>query len=325
MNPKPHYDKDVVKQAASGRWVDIIAHFGGVDPAILDGRHGPCPRCSDGGGKDRFRAFKDFAETGGVLCNKCHNQENGDGLSTLGWLTGETFPVVLAKVAEYLGIAPSANGHANGNGKPKNGGSLRDKVEWSSVSDTLVNSLGPAWCATKPPITMAALKAASVKFCRWPKGPSAGRCLALDGRKIDGDNAELSAILLYSLDAPMFPAFGKLDERKTHLVGGSVESWIWAGNVETLKSAKVVIKCEGPSDFLALLSIGLPAGWVAITNACGANSANPKKLDFSWAAGKLVIIVGDADKPDKMGPDDSPRRFTRPARRKSAWCPCPMR
>jgi hypothetical protein len=63
----------------------------------------------------------------------------------------------------------------------------------------------------------------------------------------------------------------------------------------------VVVKVEGPSDLLAVLSIGLPPGWVAITNACGAKSANPAKLDFGFAVGKRIIIVGDADKLGQEG------------------------
>ena len=298
------HDVATVRRSAQGRWVEIIAHLGGVDPAILDGRHGPCPRC---GGTDRFRAFGDVADSGGVICGQCHNEENGDGFSTLGWLAGEKFPDVLRKVAEYVGVAPSANGRTNekSNGKLKNGESLKDKVEWSKNGDTFIETLGPAWCASKPPITMDAAKAADVKFCRWPKGPSAYRCLALDGRKIDGDAAACCAILLYNLDAPEFPTFGKLPARKTHLVKGSSEGWIWAGTVETLKAAKVVVKVEGPTDFLALLSIGLPADWLVLTNSCGAKSANPKKLDFLWAAGKQIVIVGDADEPGQ----DGARRF----------------
>jgi hypothetical protein len=296
MSTTPHYDKDAVKRAARGRWLDIIAKLGRVDPAILDGRHGPCPRCQ---GTDRFRAFDDVAQSGGLFCNNCHDQKNGDGFSALQWLQGWDFAVTLRKVAEYLGLQPSTNGHAKKNGKA---GDLQDQVEWSKASDTILERLGPAWCQSKPPIKLEALKAAGVKFCRWPKkAPSAHRCLALAGRKIDGDNATLAAVLLYNLDAPEFPAFGSLDARKTHLVKGSTESWIWAGNVDTLKAATAIVKVEGPSDLLALLSIGLPAGWVAITNACGAKSANPKKLDFNFSVGKPVLGVGDADEPGQEG------------------------
>ena len=43
---------DVIKAAATGRWVEILTSLGGVAAKLLDGRHHPCPKC---GGKDRFR------------------------------------------------------------------------------------------------------------------------------------------------------------------------------------------------------------------------------------------------------------------------------
>jgi hypothetical protein len=251
------FDVATVKRAASGRWLEIIVRFGGVDPAILDGRHGPCPRCL---GEDRFRAFKDFPENGGVICGQCHDQANGDGFATLQWLCGWDFWETLRKVAEYLGIAPSTNSHAKSNGNCSKGESLTDRVEWSTAGDSHLEPLVPKWCTTKPPIKPEAVKAIGGKFCRWPKGPSAHRCLALAGRKINGDEAEQAALLLYNLDASEFPAFGSLSARKTHLVGGSKEAWIWAGTVDTLRAAETIVKAEGPSDLLALMSIGLPAG-----------------------------------------------------------------
>lgn len=103
----PRVEAADIKQAAAGRWREILERVGGIDPAILDGQHHACPRC---GGTDRFRAFDDG--TGGVFCNQCHATENGDGLSTLQWLLNCDFPTALAHVADYLGVKPSTNGHA---------------------------------------------------------------------------------------------------------------------------------------------------------------------------------------------------------------------
>ncbi len=61
------------------------------------------------------------------------------------------------------------------------------------------------------------------------------------------------------------------------------------------------MKCEGLPDAMALHSAGLPPGWIALTNACGATSANPENLDFSWANGKKIIVAGDADEPGQKG------------------------
>jgi phage/plasmid primase-like uncharacterized protein len=98
-------DSRDVKRAAVGRWRDILTSVGGFDPAVLDGRHHPCPRC---GGTDRFRLVDEAA--GAVLCNKCFSERNGDGLAALMWANNWTFPEALHRTAAYLGI----NGRANG-------------------------------------------------------------------------------------------------------------------------------------------------------------------------------------------------------------------
>lgn len=97
-------DSEAVKQVASGRWPEIIVSVGSVPADILDGRHHPCPRC---GGTDRFRTFDDFADTGGTLCNQCH-QKGGDGFSTLQWLLDSSFPEVLNLTASYLAMNGTA-------------------------------------------------------------------------------------------------------------------------------------------------------------------------------------------------------------------------
>ena len=91
------YDVSDVKQEARGQWPDILAEVGGLDPAVFDGRHHPCPKC---GGKDRFRFIDD--EAGAVFCNQCFATENGDGLAAIQWLLDCDFPTALTAVAEYL-------------------------------------------------------------------------------------------------------------------------------------------------------------------------------------------------------------------------------
>ncbi len=104
MIQKSHEAADV-KHAAAGRWVEILCHLGGVDESSLDGRHHPCPKC---GGTDRFRMID--ADAGACFCNKCFNQENGDGFAALQWLNGWSFPEAISAVAEHLGTAAPANG-----------------------------------------------------------------------------------------------------------------------------------------------------------------------------------------------------------------------
>jgi len=104
-------DVDAIKRAAAGKWREIIATLGGIDSAILDGTHCACPKC---GGTDRFRAFDDFAETGGLICNQCHSKHNSDGISALMWLCGWSFKNTMAQLARYLKIEPKRDGGRDG-------------------------------------------------------------------------------------------------------------------------------------------------------------------------------------------------------------------
>ena len=93
-----------IKAAASGRWPEILTTVGGIDPALLDGKHHPCPKC---GGKDRFRLID--AGAGAVYCNQCFNSGNGDGLAAIAWMRGWDFKDTCREVAAHLGL----------NGKPQ--------------------------------------------------------------------------------------------------------------------------------------------------------------------------------------------------------------
>ena len=90
---------DAIKLAASGRWRDILIHAG-FPAECLTGKHQPCPKC---GGIDRFRAFKDIDETGGVFCSKCF-EKGSDGFDSVRWFLGYDFPQAKRLVADYLGL-----------------------------------------------------------------------------------------------------------------------------------------------------------------------------------------------------------------------------
>ncbi|MFH1924154.1 MAG: primase-helicase zinc-binding domain-containing protein, partial [Planctomycetota bacterium] len=291
-NGHGHHNVEAVKQALRGRAVDVLEHVAGIPRDVLDGRHHPCPLC---GGKDRFRLID--AEVGAVYCNNCFDSKNGDALAAVQHFRNVEFPEALPLVGEYLGIQgiqPSPNGHA----KQARSQNLLKKVQWIPLDSDQWNAIVSEWCKYKPPITPEAVAAFRGRFCVWPtKGPG-NRCVAFPGYNL---NRELKALLLYRLDGKPFPVLKGLGERKTHLVGGSRESWIVPGQLDDLIDATTLVKCEGLTDALALWSIGLPKSWVPITNACGARSANPEKLDFSIGANKQVPIMGDADQPGQEG------------------------
>ena len=99
MNEHGRFDVAAVKQAAAGRWAEILAKVGGIAPEVLDGQHHPCPKC---GGVDRFRLIDQDA--GACLCNQCFNKGNGDGIAAVRWLCGWNFSTALREIGSYLGL-----------------------------------------------------------------------------------------------------------------------------------------------------------------------------------------------------------------------------
>ena len=93
---------EALKRQAAGRWPELLSELGGVPSDVLDGRNHPCPKC---GGTDRFRLIDVAA--GALYCNQCFNQDNGDGIAALRWLTGWTFPEAVNALAEYMDAANS--------------------------------------------------------------------------------------------------------------------------------------------------------------------------------------------------------------------------
>lgn len=86
-----------VSMTASGRWVEILTHFG-IAIEYLTKCHGPCPAC---GGKDRFR-FDNKNDSGSYFCNQQCGA--GDGFRLLQAVYGYTASDALHLVANYLGF-----------------------------------------------------------------------------------------------------------------------------------------------------------------------------------------------------------------------------
>lgn len=86
-----------VSMAASGRWVEILTHFG-IAARYLSKCHGPCPAC---GGKDRFR-FDNKNDSGSFYCNQQCGA--GDGFQLLQLIYGYSASDALHLVANYLGF-----------------------------------------------------------------------------------------------------------------------------------------------------------------------------------------------------------------------------
>jgi hypothetical protein len=135
----------------------------------------------------------------------------------------------------------------------------------------------------------------------WPSRDQSQAVIGFHG--YNGCDGEPTSLLLYRADGELFSAFGKLRERKTHLVGGSVNGWIHCGGLERTKKADVIWRVEGLPDGLALLPL-LPASHAVVTAACGAgwNKQSPdRNPTLSIFTDKVVIGVGDADEPGQRG------------------------
>jgi len=103
---KGRLDAAEIKRRAAGRWVEILQAVCGLPAEKMNPQvHSPCPQC---GGTDRFRAFDNVAETGGLFCNQCFSERNSDGFAAVQWLTGATFPEAVRLVAEFIGSAPAS-------------------------------------------------------------------------------------------------------------------------------------------------------------------------------------------------------------------------
>jgi len=105
-------DADEIKRQAAGRCVQILASVCGLTDQQLNPRiHQPCPDC---GGTDRFRAFDDVNETGGLLCNQCGSRS--DLFESIQWLRRCTFPESVKLAADAIGITSTSQG--NGHHRP---------------------------------------------------------------------------------------------------------------------------------------------------------------------------------------------------------------
>jgi len=280
-----------IKSAAKGRWPEILSAVGGIDRELLDGKHHPCPKC---GGTDRFRAID--IDAGALFCNQCFDTENGDGLSAIGWLRDCDFPTAVSSVADYVGIKPSSNGQGKRKPRGKISKLAENIAKLGAVYPTIHDALLSMYAEAKPPITPKGIKKCGGVPVIW----CGQRCIRLDG--YTQARKKPAAVVLARVDGRPFPATEHLLERKTHSLGGSINSWLTSGTPEEIKQARTALDVEGTTDFLGAAS-NLPPGWVVVTNTCGAKARG--KLPCEWVGGKQVVVVGDTDEPGQEGIEQS--------------------
>lgn len=86
-----------IRQAARGRWPEILAEIVGAD--YLTGKNQACPAC---GGVDRFQ-FNRHSEAGAFVC-RSHPRQGGDGFELIRHALGCCFTDAVRMVAGVLGI-----------------------------------------------------------------------------------------------------------------------------------------------------------------------------------------------------------------------------
>lgn len=307
----PKYNVDLVKSAAAGRWGEILTSLSRAPADCFDGRHHPCPNSChpDAGGKDRFRALKDFAETGGVICNQCFSSKNADGFATLAWLTGSDFGKVLEQVAKYVGVKAE---------KGRKTLDPADKLEWLRWSPTAAT----LWTQKKPPINLAALEKLGAKYAKYLKHYTV-IAIPVWGPQLDADPP--AGWIIYRSDGGELPLYKKgRDEpewKKVLLTPGSrqgivtcLEEWKAIG---TDAAPHTWWKLEGSTDLLAGLSAPWPEGHAFFTTA---NGASEKPLDWILKAleGCNVNVCHDADMPGQQGATWVEQSA---GNRRPGWCP----
>ncbi|MEP3481606.1 MAG: phage/plasmid primase, P4 family [Fuerstiella sp.] len=297
-------DRDQVKWRAAGGWSSVIlALCPGVNDSHLSGQHGPCPRC---GGSDRFRVFDDFANTGGATCNQCFSVSNQDGFAFLQWYNGWTFPRALDAVAKFLGMLDAEGNLVAGDAIPKKFSAAtaaakprRDPFSQWTAFPGEADDVAVLWAKNRGGMLAEDVAATGGVSGVW----NGQRVIGFTGWRGDDLSAlQAAALHLYRVDGSVFPAAGKLGERKNHNVGGSRSGWVFVGGLDRFRRAKTVWKVEGLTDGLAVLPL-LPADHavVTLTNGCNWRADSDRMPSVEIFAGKRIVVCGDADVPGQAG------------------------
>ncbi|MEM9354616.1 MAG: primase-helicase zinc-binding domain-containing protein [Pseudomonadota bacterium] len=277
-----------IRAAASGHWKGLLTSLGGFDDSILDGNHHPCPKC---GGTDRFRAFNDFENTGGVLCNQCFSEKNSDGFAAISWLTGCSFKDAMLVVADRLGMKP----------RSRSSDPAKDLkfFDWS-------NLMARQFLARYPGITEGALLAAGAKMARF-KNNETVIAFPIIGKSLNVDEP-VGWILMNCIGdtLPTYNPDGTIKNRVSKKITyGSGKGLVGVQAIEKLKAAGVVElcwKCEGITDMLAVASAvpeSLQPGHVVVTNS---NGTAQKPLWMAEVLGAAnVNVLHDADTDGQAG------------------------
>jgi hypothetical protein len=263
-----------VKEAATGRELDLLVNVAGIPRDLLDGKRHPCPRC---GGTDRFRLID--APKGAVYCNQCFHSGCGDFLAAIKHYRGVSFRVAVDLAADHLNLL------TNPPVTPQRTFPSADQLVWHQER---------CW----GPVTL-----------RHDYQNADGECVGVILRWDLADPVFADRLRLPSWrrwQAECIAADKELPRRKISQASQQNGVWVFRGmpsprplyRLPEVLIAEQVLVTEGEKtadearQLLAMADFGSTS--VAITTAPG-GAQSPAKADWSVLAGKRVTIWPDHD------------------------------
>lgn len=321
----------VIKNAASGRWAEILTTLTSLSAEALTGKKCPCLRC---GGTDRFRVFDDFAIQGGVICSHCHSKRCADGLATICWANGVELRDAIKLVAVHLGLMPADDpSGASAAGavttrkvvpapKPQPPKAQPPRATQPIAQPAPIAatthpapeaerphpakdltflewnpSLVEMWCQKKQPITPEAIQRIGGRLARYQ---SSIPCIALPIYGVQLADAEPVGWVIYHLMGGQLPSKDGLVTKKVTF-GSQAGVLGLVGRLRDKSTRR--IKTEGPTDTLAMISVNPESTDCVFCNAYGADEHPEKNL--SWLASLVektnCVTIHDADAAGERG------------------------
>jgi P4 family phage/plasmid primase-like protien len=287
-------DIQVAKDAARGHWPTIANRVFGIPDDYLTQKQGPCPKCKCG--TDRWKVFKDFDETGGAMCNQCG--KSADGFALGQWWLGCSLNEAIEKVCQFLGVEDSKPKTRRKNIPSKVVSSGPDQSETQKPAKELPITLRPwndkhfGMCfANKKPISMEAVKLAGGTVAKhYGDTVMAFPCIGRDGKPSGWAMFNITGGPIKYRPNENEP----YQDLKIKLIGCQGGGWI--GRINPNRPDGPILKVEGVSDVLTVLSSDPEAS--VITNANGAGQ-DPLHKERQWMLevfrGRVVYTIHDRD------------------------------
>lgn len=282
------YDREKILELGRGRWSSVIRALTNCDEETLSGKSQACPRC---GGTDRFR-FTDVKGSGSFFCNRCGKSNNG--IETVRWFLNCEFSEAIEKVGQFVGVEPTE-------------GTKKEKFDPSKLLELLDTTeeaklLGfNSWSIVKSPITSSALITVGARLGRLKWYDQSFPVIAMPVWGPQLGEASPVGWVMYHVAGAKLPS-GKKDSPEWSKMRMSYKCGRgFICDPDRFKNATHLIKTEGPTDALAILSMdGLP-GKVAPFTTVNGSLETPIEWMVQAVEGKHVIVCHDNDEPGIQG------------------------